>query len=73
MKIKYVHFCSNGMVIVFDYNGEQIGELQGFIFDVASKLKKHCDKDTQFYYVKGGEHIIDCDFKWWFEKQEVKQ
>lgn len=69
MKVKTVHFYKNGNVMVFDQSGEQIPELQGFILEVAEKLKEKCDKDTKFNFADWRIGSQECNFSWWFEKE----
>ncbi len=69
--LKDVIFFTNGNVMVFDEDGEQIPELQGFIMDITPKLISVCNEYTQFSYMefRSGE-TLDCDFSWWFERGE---
>lgn len=72
MKIKRVIFWTNGNVSVFDYNGEQVGEYQGHIFekDKMELIKKNADENTQFSYAQWHGIELECNFKWMFEKEE---
>lgn len=47
--IHQVVLYSNGMVMVFDYNGEQIPELQGRFLDVRGLILKLVNDTTEFY------------------------
>ncbi len=65
-KIDKVIIFQNGMVAVFDKNGNQIPYYQGFIFEVAEKLAEGSDKDTKFSLGVPGIGEINCNFSWWF-------
>lgn len=64
MKVKTVLVAINGMVACIDEKGEQIPECQGFILDVADKLKELCDQYTiwQWGVQKG-------DVSWWWRER----
>lgn len=66
-KAKQVILFTNGMIAAFDEKGEQIPEYQGFIFEVAEKLKTVCDKDTKFSIGASGIGEIEMEVAWWFE------
>ena len=75
-RARRVYMFQNGMVMVFDKEGEQIPECQGFILDegIVERLRYECGKDTVFRYgdwPKG--QGIACNFKWWFEKKEATE
>ena len=69
MEIKEVIIFTNGNVLCYDNEGKQMPMFQGFIFDVAEKLKENCDKDTKFMFMRyaTGE-ILECKFDWWFKE-----
>lgn len=73
MIIKEVYMYLNGMVMAFNEQGEQVPECQGFLFEVADKLKECCDKNTNFYYSLWKSWKEECDFSWWFEKNEKEK
>ena len=71
MKVGSVTFFTNGMTMAFDEKGEQISKLQGFILDaeIIDKLKKHCNKDTKFYFADWNKREkLSLNIKWWFDK-----
>ncbi len=49
-KVKFCIVATNGMVACQDENGEQITECQGFILDIADKLKRCCDENTKWQF-----------------------
>ena len=63
MRIKDCFIFANGNVACTDENGEQMPDCQGFILEIAGKLKENCDKNTHFHLNRK-----DADFSWWFEK-----
>ena len=68
--INEVWIWNNGMVMAFDEKGQQVTECQGFILEVADKLKAACDANTTFQYArKDPPKHIECDFSWWFERE----
>lgn len=69
-KIDAVWICDNGNVLVFDDKGEQVPEYQGFLFDIADRLKEVCDRDTEFKFCRWQEWQKKCNFAWWFIKKE---
>lgn len=72
MKVKECYIFTNGMVAAFDEEGNQITECQGFILDVANKLKTYCDKDTKWGFCKWRGWAQEADFSWWWEQKEEK-
>ena len=67
---KHVTFFTNGNIMVFDKNGEQISKCQGCILDtkIIRNLNKYCNKDTEFYYGDWNEKTkIPLNMKWWFK------
>lgn len=66
-KVKHVIIYTNGNTMVFDEKGEQMGDFQGFILDIAPKLLEVCDKDTAFSFSKWGEWEEKANFGWRFE------
>ena len=61
-EISQVIKWANGMVMVFDKNGEQISEYQGKYVSVKSKILKNATNETKFYYGQ-----------WGFGKTEVRK
>ena len=72
-KIKECIIWTNGMVSNFDEKGEQIPEYQGFILDIADKLKDNCDENTKWNFGKWQEWAYDANFKWYWEKKKSKE
>ena len=48
--IKSVIRCPNGMVLVFDEDGEQVPEYQGYYTDVRASILRDTPPDTVFSY-----------------------
>ena len=48
--IKSVVRCQNDLVIVFDENGEQVPEYQGYYSDVRTSILRDSPPDTVFSY-----------------------
>lgn len=69
VKIKECMLATNGMVASIDENDEQIAEYQGFILDIADKLKENCDENTKWTF--GGS--IDCDMNWYWKKIKAEK
>ena len=69
-KVKYVYIFTNGNTIVWNENGETMPEYEGFILDVAPKLIKVCDKDTNFMIANREGWQKSLNFSWWFEKYQ---
>ncbi len=69
-KIKNCIIFTNGMVSCFDENGDQIGDCQGFILDVAEVLKNNCDEDTRWQFGKWGGYVQDANFNWYWENMK---
>ncbi len=63
-KVKDCIIFTNGMVASLDENGEQIADCQGFILDIAEKLKNCCDENTIWQF---GE----WNLKWYWEKKKL--
>lgn len=61
---------TNGMVMCFDEKGEEIPEYEGFILDIADKLKDNCDENTKFSFGKWQEWVYEANFKWYWEKKK---
>jgi len=57
---------TNGMVAAFDEKGKQIPEYQGFILDVAEKLKTGCDENTVFGICNYESWLEIVDFSWYW-------
>ena len=69
--VKKCTILTNGMVMSFDENDEQIPECQGFILDFAEKLKIGCDENTKWSYGKYGDWMEAADLSWfWKQKNE---
>lgn len=68
-KIKECTIWTNGMVSSFDEKGEQMPEYQGFILDIADKLKNGCDENTKWSLGKWQEWIYEANFSWYWEKR----
>lgn len=68
MHIKEVYIYTNGNVMAFNEDGEQVVKCQGFIFDVANKLAEWCDEKTKFSFGQWKGTMLPCDFSWWFKK-----
>ena len=66
-RIERVDMFTNGTVMVFNYLGEQVAELQGKLYEVLPKIIERAHKDTVFTYVQWGGNTLDCNFKEWFE------
>lgn len=50
--IKDVYIWTNGMVAVFDEDGEQVTDLQGLLADVAEKISVVLHKQSNDYSIK---------------------
>lgn len=72
-KIKECIIWTNGMVMSLDEKGEQIPEYQGFILDIADKLKDNCDENTIWRFGKWQEWAYDANFNWYWEKKKSKE
>lgn len=70
VKIKDCILATNGMVSTFDENGEQILGLQGFILDIADKLKENCDENTKWIFGGPGKGTLDCNMSWYWKKKK---
>lgn len=74
INVKNCIIWTNGLVSSFDEKGEQIPECQGFILEIADKLKEHCDENTKWQFGKYGEGILDANMKWYWEaKKQPKE
>lgn len=69
-KIKKCVIWTNGMVSSFDEKDEQIAEYQGFILDMADKLKDGCDENTEWSFGKWQEWAQEANFNWYWEKKK---
>lgn len=58
----------NGMVASFDDKGGQIPACQGFILDIADKLKNCCDENTKWQL-----GVQDADFAWYWMKEKESE
>lgn len=72
-KIKDCTIWTNGMVSSFDEKGEQIPEYQGFILDIAEKLKIGCDENTKWSLGKWEELLLDANFNWYWKKNKEQR
>lgn len=70
MGIDTVIIFTNGNVMVCDENGEQMCDYQGFILDIAGKLKTDCDKDTKWKMGSYRDGVMEANFSWWFAERE---
>lgn len=74
MKIKNVVMATNGMVICFDKEGQQMKDYHGFILDIPDKLKENCDETTNFSFGDwDNETRMNCNFRWWFKDNKEKK
>lgn len=64
---------SNGNVISFDEKGEQAPECQGFILDIAEKLKECCDENTRWKLGEFGRWTYGANLSWYWEKKKREQ
>lgn len=71
-KVKNCTIWTNGMVSSFDDKGEQIPGCQGFILEVAGKLKICCDKYTKWSFGKYEEWLQEAKLEWYWEKKKEK-
>jgi hypothetical protein len=69
-KIKECIIWTNGTVLSLDEKGEQIPEYQGFILDIADKLKDNCDENTKWSFGKWQEWAYEANFSWYWEKKK---
>lgn len=65
-KVANCYITTEGMVIAFDADDQQIPECQGFILAVASELKIRCDGNTVWGFGRYGGWLKRADFGWWF-------
>jgi hypothetical protein len=72
-KIKNCYIFTSGMVMSFDEKEQQIPDCQGFILEVADKLKENADKNTNFYFAKWKGWSEPLDFEWWFLKRKKQK
>ena len=71
--IKKVAFFTNGNVMVFNEDGEQIPKLQGFIAEVIEKIFEESNINTEFEFADWNlKEAFPCNFKWWFERTRKK-
>ena len=76
MKVEKAIIFTNGMIMAFDEQGEQIPKCQGCILDikVVKNLNKYCDEDTIFSFAKWKERIYaNLNLKYWFKKNKEKK
>ncbi len=64
VKIKECILFTNGMVGSFDNNDEQIPGCQGFILDIADKLKENCDENTKWQL-----GVQDANLEWYWKEK----
>lgn len=72
-KVKECAIWTNGLVMSFDEKGEPIPEYQGFILDIAEKLKSGCDENTKWIFGNWGEWAEEANFNWYWEKKKKEQ
>ena len=72
-KVKDCTIFANGMVMSFDENGEQVSECQGFILDIAEKLKNCCDENTKWKLGDYGRWLFEANLSWYWEKKKKEQ
>ena len=70
VKVKECFIWTNGMVMCLDEEGEKITNCQGFILDVAEKLKTCCDENTKWNLGKYGGLLLDADMAWYWKKKK---
>ena len=68
--VKSCTIWTNGIVMSFDEKGEQIPEYQGFILDIAEKLKIGCDENTKWSFGKWDEWLEDINMNWYWTKNK---
>lgn len=68
--VKSCTIWTNGIVMSFDEKGEQIPEYQGFILDIAEKLKVGCDENTKWSFGKWDEWLEDINMNWYWTKHK---
>ena len=64
---------TNGMVMAFDENGNQVAECQGFILNVAEKLKSHCNENTKWEFAEWKKWSMPANFNWWWKNKNLKE
>lgn len=69
-KVKDCIIFTNGIVLSFDENGEQTSGCQGFILDIAEKLKSCCDENTKWNFGEFGKWTHDANLSWYWEKKK---
>lgn len=71
MKLIDVYIHTNGEVIAFDKEGNQVPECQGFILEdeVVKNLRKYADENTHFFFAEWQKQRMECDLSWWFNKR----
>ena len=72
-KCQTVIIYKQGVVQCFDKNGCQISECQGFILDIADKLKECCDKNTEWFVADWEKWKNPLNLNWWFERWNKKK
>lgn len=72
-KVKKCIIFSNGLVMSFDEKDEQVSECQGFILDVAEKLKDCCDENTKWKLGDYGRWLFEANLSWYWEKIKREQ
>ena len=70
--IKNCIIFTNGVVMAFDEDGNQIPEYQGFILDVAEELKSHCNENTKWEFAEWGKWSMPINLSWWWKEKQEK-
>lgn len=65
-KIVKCLITTNGNVMAFDDDGNQIPECQGFILVVASQIKIRSDENTVWLFGNFRDWLEPADFSWWY-------
>jgi hypothetical protein len=68
--VKSCTIWTNGIVMSFDEKGEQVPGYQGFILDIAEKLKIGCDENTKWTLGKWDVGLLDADLSWYWIKNK---
>jgi hypothetical protein len=68
--VKSCTIWTNGIVMSFDEKGEQIPGYQGFILDIAEKLKIGCDENTKWTFGNWSEWLHDANLNWYWTKDK---
>lgn len=63
--IRHVTRWSNGMVTVFDENGQQLPEYQGKYEDVREKILRDAPPDAEFNTGAWNQYVLPKDRQYW--------